>query len=226
MPDGWVWDILSTMSRVYTAEDLSGLLGIGPAEVHKMANEGRLSGFMLGEAWRISETALLADLERIRDSRRTARPLPLAPVESHEEIPDVSAQTPLEQIEAAQNIRERFSVRIEIENDSDYSGDFQLLLEAEGDRDVWESFDGTQCDFHDSEIRVQGRLAPGDILPLFTGILHAKLGDRLFVTVPEQQGIDRLTERVYVLDSDADLRLTIVEGGVFGKRNSLRFKRL
>ena len=225
-PNGRACDILSAMSTIYTLEEVAGLLGLDPGDVGTMAVEGKLSGFTINDTWRIHEPALLADLERMRDARRPVHPLPLAPLDSLEETPDVMRVTPLEQAHEKHNLQERFSIRIEIENDSEYSGDFQMSLEAEGDRDLWESFEGTHCDFQDSEIYVTGQLHPGDVISLFKGTLHAKLGDRLFVTVPEQDGIDRLTERVYVLDSDAHLRLTIVEGGMFSKRNSLRFKRL
>jgi len=52
------------------------------------------------------------------------------------------------------------------------------------------------------------------------------MGDRLFITVPEQDGIDAPAEKVYVLHADTDIKLRLTQSGIFSKRNTLHFQRL
>ena len=83
-----------------------------------------------------------------------------------------------------------------------------------------------KCNLRDAELIVQGHLVPGEVLSLFNGSLHAHIGDRLFVTVPEQDGIDVPAEKVYVLHADTGIKLLLTQSGIFSKRNALRFQSL
>ena len=82
-----------------------------------------------------------------------------------------------------------------------------------------------ECEIQDAEIRIKHRLGDGDIGLLFEGTLHASFGDRLFVTVPEQSGIDRPSEEVFILDDHTDVKLTLVRSGLFGRHTRIKFTR-
>ncbi len=214
------------MQTFYTPREIADLLGLDLDHVGEMAKTGQLSGFRLDNEWRISHDALLADLRRMKEARGRPKRLPLAPID--EELPSLDQALIAEEIvpEDTGKIQETFQVSIEIENDTSYTGDFHLRLLAEGDNDTWKNFDGMECNLHDAELMVRGHLAPGEVLSLFHGTLHAHVGDRLFVTVPEQEGIDVPAEKVYVLDADADIKLLLTQSGFFSKRNALQFQRL
>ena len=214
------------MQIVYTTSEVADLLGLDPDLVGEMVEVGRLSGFRLDNEWRISRNALLDDLRRMLVARGTPKRLPLAPM--GEELPPIDEPLRDDVIvpEETGDLHESFKVSIEIENDTSYAGDFHLRLLAEGDNDTWKDFDGMECNLRDAELMVQGRLAPGEVLSLFDGTLHAHVGDRLFVTVPEQEGIDVPAEKVYVLDADTGIKLLLTQSGFFSKRYALQFQRL
>lgn len=214
------------MQIVYTPPEVADLLGLDLDLVNEMAETGRLSGFRLDDEWRISHVALLADLRRMKEARGRPEPLPLAALE--EELPPLDQAFHDQDIapEASEEPHETFRVSIEIENDTSYTGGFHLRLLAEGDNDTWKNFEGIECNLHDAEVTVQGHLVPGEVRSLFNGTLLARVGDRLFITVPEQDGIDAPAEKVYVLHADTDIKLLLTQRGFFSKRNTLHFQRL
>lgn len=214
------------MQIVYTPAEVAGLLGLDLDLMGRMADTGQLSGFRLNGEWRISHDALLADLLRMKEARGGPKRLPLAPID--EELPPLGQ--PLHDQDAAPEEsgipHETFRISIEIENDTSYTGGFHLRLLAEGDNDTWKNFEGIECNLHDAEVTVQGHLVPGEVRSLFNGTLQAHVGDRLFITVPEQDGIDAPAEKVYVLHSDTDIKLLLTQSGFFSKRKALQFQRL
>ena len=214
------------MQIVYTPPEVADLLGLDLDVVGRMAETGQLSGFRLDDEWRISHEALLADLRRMKVARGRPKSLPLAALE--EELPPLDQAFHDQDIapEASEEPHETFHVSIEIENATSYAGDFHLRLLAEGNNDTWKNFDGMACNLRDAELIVQGHLVPGEVLSLFNGTLHALVGDRLFVTVPEQDGIDVPAEKVYVLNADTDIKLLLTQSGFFSKRKALQFQRL
>ena len=214
------------MQIVYTPREVADLLGLDPDLLGEMIEVGRLSGFRLDNEWRISHDALLADLRRMQVARGTPKRLPLAAI--GKELPSLEEPLGDEEVvpEETAHLQETFQVSIEIENDTSYDGNFHLRLLAEGDNDKWKDFDGMECNLRDAELMVQGHLAPGEVLSLFNGTLHAHVGDRLFVTVPQQEGIDVPAEKVYVLDADTGIKLLLTQSGFFSKRYALQFQRL
>ncbi len=53
------------MERILTVEKVAEILCVKPFTVRQMFREGRLSGFKVGKAWRITESALQADIRRM-----------------------------------------------------------------------------------------------------------------------------------------------------------------
>ena len=214
------------MQTVYTPNEVAGLLSLDLDIVTEMAETGRLSRFEVDGEWRITHETLVVDLRRMQASRGRPKAFPLAPVDEKTlgavPSPDAGAPPPHE----AHQFEESFRVSIEIENDTSFSGDFHLRLLAEGDNDKWKNFEGTPCDLRDAMVTVQGHLSPGKVIPLFNGTLHGQVGDRLFVTVPRQDGIDVPAEKVYVLHADTGIKLLLTRSGIFTKRNALQFRRL
>ena len=214
------------MQMLYTPREIANLLGLDLDRVGEMAETGQLSGFRLDNEWRISHDALLVDLCRMKEARGGPKHIPLAPIK--EELPPLDQPLHDQEIavEEYEVPHETFRVSIEIENDTSYAGGFHLRLLAEGDNDTWKNFEGIECSLHDAEVTIQGHLVPGEVRSLFNGTLQAHVGDRLFITVPEQDGIDAPAEKVYVLDADADIKLLLTQSGFFSKRNALQFQRL
>ncbi len=214
------------MEIVYTAQEVADLLDLDCDTILEMAELGRLSGLYLDSEWRISGDALLADLRRIETARSGSERLPLATLPEdndlldRELIPDSGAS------KVVHDDHESFQVRIVVKNDTAFSGDFHLRLVAEGDNDTWKNFDGEECELRDAEVTIHKRLLPGESILLFDGILRAHIGDRLFVNAPAQPGVEVAAEKVYVLDTDTDIRLTLTRRGLFGKRSTLQFHQL
>ncbi len=214
------------MLTVYTPNEVAGLLGLDLGTVIEMAEIGRLSSFELDGEWRITHEALIIDLRRMQASR--GRPRPFPPAFSGEETrsamstPDAGPPSSHE----VHDPKESFQVSIEIENDTSFSGDFHLRLLAEGDNDKWKNFEGDPCELRDAMVTIEGHVDPGEVVPLFNRTLHGDVGDRLFVTVPEQDGVDVPTEKVYVLHADTGIKLLLTQSGIFKKRNALQFQRL
>ncbi len=213
------------MQTVYTPPEVADLLGLDLVLVNEMAESGRLSGFRIDDEWRITHDALLADLRRMKKARGRPRPLPLAPIQ--EELPTLDQTLQDQDIapEKSQEPNETFRVSIEIENDTPYEGKFHLRLLAEGDNDTWKNFEGIECSLHEAEVTIQAQLMPGQVHSLFNGTLQARVGDRIFVTVPQQEGIDAPAEKVYVLDADTNIKLLLTQSGFFKKHNALQFQR-
>lgn len=217
------------MDDIYTCDDVAEKLGLDVDTVRTMAEEGQLSGFYLGEHWRISRQALRADLMRMRDAIDPPEPVQLAPLTSEQTtLEESTTRAPLKPSPVSMEPEfEYFNISIQLENESDYAGEFKVLMLAEGKDDVWRDFKADTCAVEDHELTIKSHLAPGATKPFFTGSLQAKLGDRLFVTVPRQPGLEEPAEGVFVLDTDADLKLTLTESGILSsKKNTLKFKRL
>lgn len=213
------------MDTLYSPDEVAALLGLEPDAIQAMAESGQLSGFTLDGEWRFARQALRADLLRMRDAIDPPEPLALAPLMSQQETLDDPAPRP-EPVRASKHAHEAFSVNIHLDNDSKFSGEFEMHLLAEGRDDIWKNFKADECAVDDHELMVKSYLAPGQSLPIFSGSLEAKLGDRLFVTIPKQPGIDQPSEKVFVIDDDTDLKLTMTDVGPRNKKTVLRFKKL
>lgn len=73
---------MSDMEKILTVEEVAEALRIKPFTVRQMFRENRLSGFKIGKAWRITEEALKADVDRMKSGLggpgpRTALAAPL-----------------------------------------------------------------------------------------------------------------------------------------------------
>jgi len=214
------------MEIVYTAQEVADLLGLDHETILHMAEMGRLSGLYLDNEWRISGDALRADLRRIEAARRGSKRLPLATLPEETDTFDREFISDSGVSAEVHDDHESFQVRIVVENDTAFSGDFHLRLVAEGDNDTWKNFDGEECELRDAEVTIHKRLLPGESILFFDAILRAHIGDRLFVNAPEQPGVEVSAEKVYVLDTDTDIRLTLTRKGLFGKRSTLQFQQL
>ena len=213
------------MTKVYTADEVAGFLEISPRVVLELADSGRLSGFQVGDEWRTTQAAFVADLRRAQLPIQAARPLPFASRDAVAPIV-VDPTTPHDPESKAPEFRERFRIQVDVDNDSQFSGDFHLRVTAEGDNDAWEGLESEGCEVRDGEVQMTRGLAEDDIGVFFTGTLEASYGDRIFITVPEQKGIDRAAEQVYVLEDHTEVKITLTRSGLLGRKTGVRFSRL
>lgn len=63
-----------TMERILTVDEVAEVLRIKPFTVRQKFREKRLSGFKVGKAWRITESALQADIRRMRGGSPASDP--------------------------------------------------------------------------------------------------------------------------------------------------------
>jgi hypothetical protein len=214
------------MELVWTPGEVAEHLGLEPELVVSLFEKGYLSGFRHGDAWRIHKKALIADLERFRRQLKPAAPIQLAPrANSSFRVPP-ELMPPAPQRPEKSVYPERFAIHIEIDNDSDYSGEFALYIGTEHADSPWDVRHAEECVQDDSEILVRGSIEPDTVSPFFEGTLQGRLGDRLFLAVPEQRGVDEAFERVFVLESDLALRLIVHNRGLFGRKRGVRVKNL
>lgn len=214
------------MELVLTPEETAVQLGLETHETLRLFESGRLSAFRVGEDWRITPAALRADLERIHLQISPAPPVVLGP---RSETPFRVAPTlrPVpSKLPERREFSEIFTVRILVENDSDYSGEFALYLATEGSNDRWDVQHAAECERVDSELLVRQNLNFDETITLFVAKLHGRIGDRLFLAVPGQPAVTEEFERVYVLQDNLSLRLTLTNRGVFGKRRAVKAKEL
>lgn len=203
------------MDLVLTVEETAARLGLEPGEVSRLIEHGYLSAFQVGDEWRISPAALIQDLERLRAQFDPPAPVKLAP-------PGAQAFRTAVTLPAAKprdpEYPDHFRVTIEVENTSDYSGDFVLFLGAENLNDQWDVERAGECDYVDGELLVRDHLPESKTITLYSGVFHGHLGDRVFLTIPEQPGVDEEIDQVFVLQDDLNLKMTLSNRGFFGKR--------
>ncbi len=214
------------MELTLTPGDVARTLGLEPDVVVNLLERGYLSGFRHGDSWLIHKKALIADLERLQRQLKPAPPIALAP------RADTSFRIPPEMMPPAIRLPEksvfpeRFAIHIEVDNDSDYAGEFALYLGTENMDGPWEVRRAPECIEDDSEILVRGPIQPGTVAQFFDATLMGHLGDRLFLAIPEQRGVDEAFERVFVLEDDLSLRLTVQNRGLLGRKRGVRVKHL
>lgn len=214
------------MDLVLTPEETAAQLGLETIETLHLFETGRLSGFRLGNDWRITPAALRADLERIQFQIVPAPPVVLGPPSATAfRVPPTLRPAP-PRLPERREFSELFSVRILVENDSDYSGEFALYLATEGSNDRWDIQHAELCERVDSELLVRQNLNFDETITIFVATLQGRLGDRLFLAVPSQPAVTEEFERVFVMQDNLSLRLTLTNRGILGKRRSVRAKEL
>lgn len=214
------------MDLVLTPEETAAQLGLETHETLQLFETGRLSAFRLGDDWRITPAALRADLERIHHQITPAPPVVLGPrSQTAFRVPPVMRPAP-PRLPERREFSEIFTVRILVENDSDYTGEFALYLATEGSNDRWDVQHAAECERVDSELLVRQNLNVDETITIFVAKLHGRLGDRLFLAVPGQPAVTEEFERVYVLQDDLALRLTLSNRGMFGKRRAVKAKEI
>lgn len=214
------------MDLVLTPEETATQLGLETIETLQLFETGRLSGFRLGNDWRITPAALRADLERIQFQIVPAPPVVLGPPSATAfRVPPTLRPAP-PRLPERREFSELFSVRILVENDSDYSGEFALYLATEGSNDRWDIQHAELCERVDSELLVRQNLNFDETITIFVATLQGRLGDRLFLAVPSQPAVTEEFERVFVMQDNLSLRLTLTNRGILGKRRSVRAKEL
>lgn len=217
-------DILRAMDVVLTPEETAAQLGLETADTVQLFESGRLSGFRLGDEWRVTPAALRSDLERIRSQIAPPAPPALGPrSESAFRIPPPLRFAP-PRLPERRDYSDVFKVRIIVENNADYEGEFALYLTTEGSNDRWEVEHAHLCERVDSEMLIRDTLVRGEKIMLFTGSLCGHVGDRLFLSVPVQAAVSEETDRAFVLQADLALRVTLINRGILGRRRSVKIK--
>ncbi|NIA13631.1 MAG: helix-turn-helix domain-containing protein [Nitrospiraceae bacterium] len=69
---------MGAVQRIYTVKEVAAVLRVRPFTVREMFRTGRLSGFKVGKAWRITEDALEADIAAMRGMGAAPRTVPPA----------------------------------------------------------------------------------------------------------------------------------------------------
>ena len=218
--------MLMEFQVVLTPGDVAETLGLEPDLVVTLFEKGYLSGFRHGDSWRIHKKALIADLERLQRQLKPVAPIQLAPrANTSFRIPPELMPPPTRRQEKSA-FPERFAIHIEIDNDSDYAGEFALYLGTENMDGPWTIREALECTEDDSEILVRGKIEPGAVSRFFDAELQGHLGDRLFLAIPEQRGLDEAFEKVFVLEEDLALRLIVHNRGLLSRRRAIRVKHL
>ena len=226
LPGRAVCDILWAMEMVFTQGETAARLGLSEDETLRLFESGRLSGFQIEGEWRITPIALRGDLERFDRQIAPPAPIPLGPRSATPfRVPPVLRPSPARLPERREYTR-AFTVRILVENDSDYIGDFAMYLSTEGSNDRWTVQHARDCERVDSELLVRDSVNFDETVTFFLGEFHGDVGDRLFLSVPEQPGVSEEFERVFVLQDDLSLRITIANRGLLGRRRSVKIKEL
>jgi len=212
------------MDFVLTPDDVADRLDLEPDQVERLIEGGFLSGFYLGDHWRMLPSALVDDLDRMQAQLRPVASPDLAPFN-----PDGARSFPLDSEPKRTNPpdtldRNGFAVCIELENATDYDGEFILYLGAESHDDDWTAPASGGQRFVDGELLVRRTIAPGDTVTLYESTLYGALGDRLFLSIPEQAAVDVEVDRVFVLDDDLFLRLCLTKRGLLGGRRSVKIR--
>ncbi len=214
------------MDLVLTPEETAAHLGLDTADTLQLFESGRLSGFRLGNEWRITPPALRGDLERLRMQIAPPAPPALGPrAESAFRIPPALRFTP-PRLPERRDYSEVFAVRIVVENDADFEGEFALYLTTEGSSDRWEVKHAHQCERVDSEMLIRDTLARGESIMLFAAALYGHVGDRLFLSVPPQAAVTEEIDRVFVLQADLALRITVTDRGLLGRRRGVKIREI
>jgi hypothetical protein len=65
-----------------------------------------------------------------------------------------------------------------------------------------------------------------ETVTFFLATFRGDLGDRLFLSVPEQPAVGEGAERTFVLREDLSLRITIANRGLFGQRRGVKIKEI
>src|SRR6185436_16813528 len=98
------------------------------------------------------------------------------------------------------------------------TGDFAIYLSTEGSNDRWTVQHACDCERVDSELLVRDSVKYDETVTFFLATLHGDVGDRLFLSIPEQPGVAESAEHTYVLRADLSLRITLTRRGLFGRR--------
>ncbi len=214
------------MDLVLTPEEAAAHLGLKTADTVNLFESGRLSGFRLGIEWRITPAALRGDLERIGTQIAPPAPPALGPrSETPFRIPPAFRFAP-PRLPERRDYSDIFTVRIVVENGTDFEGEFALYLTTEGSNDRWEIKHAHQCERVDSEMLVRDTVSKGEEVLLFSGQLYGRVGDRLFLSVPPQAAVAEETDCVFVLQADLALRISLTNRGLLGRRRGLKIKEI
>jgi hypothetical protein len=214
------------MEMVLTPEETAVRLGLDTGDTLRLFESGRLSGFHLGGEWRITPAALRADLDRIGLQIAPPAPIALGPrAATAFRVPPVLRPAP-PKLPERREYTQVFNVRVLVENDSDYTGDFAIYLATEGSNDRWTVQHARECERVDRELLVRDSVVFDETVTFFLGALRGDLGDRLFLFVPEQPAVGEEAERVFVLQADLALRITLTNRGLLGRRRGVKIKEI
>ncbi len=214
------------MEMVLTPEETAVQLGIDAEDAVRLFESGRLSGFHLGGEWRITPAALGRDLERFDRQIAPPAPITLGPRSATAfRVPPVLRPAP-PRLPERREFTQVFSIRILVENDSDYIGDFAIYLSTEGSNDRWTIQHARECERVDSELLVRDSVVFDETVTFFLGTFQGDLGDRIFLSVPEQPGVAEEADRVFVLQGDLTLRITLTNRGLLGRRRGVKIKEI
>jgi hypothetical protein len=212
------------MDLVLTPGEVAERLELEPDLVVSLFEQGYLSGFRHGDSWRITLPALTADLERLRRQLEPEPKAQLAPkADSAFRVPPALFPK-IPRLPEKSVYPERFEIAITVENESDYAGQFALYLGTENSEGPWDVRHGGEIIQDEFEILIRGTIAERETTEFFEGTLQGTLGDRLFIAVPEQTGVDEALEKVFVLEDDLTLRVIVSNRGLLGRKRGVRIK--
>ena len=118
---------------------------------------------------------------------------------------------------------ESFCVRIEIENETDYTGEFSLVLSADNTEQTSTMFTDHEEELDSKGLFVSRMIGSADLTELFNGFIQVNPDDLLVISVPRQEGFSGEAMHSFSIESDAVIRLTLALTGMIRKRAAVQF---
>ncbi len=119
---------------------------------------------------------------------------------------------------------EEYRLSIDVENETDYTGPFIINVSAEHASSNAEIFGLVDGEIHAQGLRIREFIPDHDAASLFNGTIKAHPGDRIFISVPRQEGFSGTTELVAVMQADSYIKLTLTSSGLLGRKQVVKFK--
>jgi len=131
-----------------------------------------------------------------------------------------SKDNPSAKIENVQKVR----LSIDLVNESGYEGDFDVNLTGEKDASNSILFESVSRNITSNGLKLSLPIESYSNCTLFNELIHVHSGDRLYVTVPKQEGVKSTQENVLVVQGDVQLIITLSAKGFLGSRGTVKFK--
>jgi len=119
---------------------------------------------------------------------------------------------------------EEYRLSIDVENETDFAGEFTITVSAEKASLNAELFGLLDGEVHSRGLRINEFVPDHDVASLFNGTIKAHPGDRIFISVPRQEGFNNTTELVAVMQADSYIKLILTNSGLLGRKQAIKFK--